>query len=497
MSDITYNEVDSTYEASGVFVEPEKVQRKLTPAIQPQKILIFGQYNSGKSPTDDTPELVQSLDSAKTKYGRGSMLAIMIEAALKTCGAVPIYACPIADDGSGVAASGTITFATTATASGTFYFYIAGRKVSVSVTTGDGPDDVATACAAAINALPDLPVSAAVNGSTAEQVDITAKWDGVTGNGITIKANLGASDADYAPGGTTATIAAMSSGANDPDISTALENFGDTQYTQLVIPYNDDTTYGAVATKGTELYRASVKKPFMAYNGSVALKSALTTLAAARNSKFFSVVPVPGSNTPYFEIGAEAAGAAARSAQLDPGRPGKKTALPGILPPSEAWDYTDRNDLVKLGISTTIVDGQGVVYIEDLCTTYTTENSIEVSAWRFVSTMTNIFNKIYQLDSVFALPPFDNCVVVDDASTTSKAYAVRPKTVKAYMVQLVDFWVDQAWSKNRDQIVAALVAEIDGVNPGRINTLVPDVIAAGGRIFAVKYEWDFNAPQVD
>lgn len=492
---ISFEEIDPTVEASGVFVEPQNVVRKLTPAIQPQKILLIGQYDPAKtSVVDDVPVLIDSLADAKTKFGRGSMLAIMAEAVFKTCGAVPVYAAPVAEDGSAVAATGTITFATNASSSGTWFFYIANKLVKVSVTSGDTPTEQGDALVAAIGANLDLPVSASNSSGT---VTVTSKWKGLSANGITIAKNLGRTDADKNPGGTTATIVAMASGATDPDISTALENFGDVQYTQLVIPFEDDTTYGAVATKGTELYGPSAKKPFMAYSGSVKTKSALTTLAAARNSKFFSVFSVPGSKSLPVEIGAEVAGAMARSAQLDPARPGRGIALPGIGKPSEAWDYSDRNDMVKLGISTFKLTADEVVETEDLCTTYTTENSIEVTAWRFVSTLTNIFNKIYQLNSTFSLPPFDNCIVVDNNSTTTKGYAVRPNTVLAYAVQLVDYWTEQAWTKNRDAVVAALSAEIDGSNPGRINLLIPDVIAAGGRIFAVKYEWDFNPPEVD
>lgn len=491
---ITFNDVADTVEASGVFVEPQQVQRKITPSIQPQKILLIGQYDSSKSPTDDVPVLLDNANDAKTKYGRGSMLALMAEAAFKTCGAIPVYACPVADDGSGVDATGTITFATNASSSGTWPFYIGNKKVTVAVTTGDTPTEQGDALVAAVGADLDLPVTAS-NSSGA--VTLTSKWPGASANGITIKKNLGRTDEAGNPGGTTATIVAMSSGANDPDISTALENFGDVQFTQLVIPYTDDTTYAAVATKGTELYGPSVKKPFMAYNGHVGTKSALTTLAGNRNSKFFSVFPVPGSASLNFVIGAQVAGAAARSAQQDPGRPGRGISLVGIGKPTEIWDYNDRNDMVKLGISTYKLASDDTVQIEDLCTTYTTENSIAVSTWRFVSTMTNIFNKIYQLDATFSLPPFDNCIVVDDASITAKPYAVRPKTALAYVIGLIDYWTEQAWTKDRDATVKGSSAEIDSSNPTRINVLVADTIAAGGRIMAVSYQWDFNPPSVD
>jgi phage tail sheath gpL-like len=54
-------------------------------------------------------------------------------------------------------------------------------------------------------------------------------------------------------------------------------------------------------------------------------------------------------------------------------------------------------------------------------------------------------------------------------------------------------WIPQAWSKNRDFIVEGIQAEINASNPGRIDVLIPDVLAVGLRIIAVKYQWSFAA----
>ena len=80
--------------------------------------------------------------------------------------------------GAGVAATGTITVTAPATQAGELALYIAGQKVSVGVAAADPIATVATNIAAAITALPDLPVTAAAAGAV---VTLTSKWKGITG----------------------------------------------------------------------------------------------------------------------------------------------------------------------------------------------------------------------------------------------------------------------------------------------------------------------------
>ena len=89
---ITFNLVSPTAAASAVFVEQEAVKRGTGSAVIPRKILVPGQYNSGKSPTVNTPQLVLSKSDAWDRYGRGSMLANMIGSILDNGGGVPVYA---------------------------------------------------------------------------------------------------------------------------------------------------------------------------------------------------------------------------------------------------------------------------------------------------------------------------------------------------------------------------------------------------------------------
>jgi phage tail sheath gpL-like len=67
---------------------------------------------------------------------------------------------------------------------------------------------------------------------------------------------------------------------------------------------------------------------------------------------------------------------------------------------------------------------------------------------------------------------------------------VRPKTAKSYAIQLVDRWAGLGLTKNRDDVVDGIVAEINSTNAGRIDVMIPDDFALGLRIMAALLEWD-------
>ena len=145
---------------------------------------------------------------------------------------------------------------------------------------------------------------------------------------------------------------------------------------------------------------------------------------------------------------------------------------------TKGWTYTMRNAAVIAGGGTTITGSDDGVAIEDLVTTLTPtrwETLRLGGSWKPCTTSRPRFSSLTPLSA----SPFTRAVVVDDDSVTAKAYAIRPKTVKAFAVQLVDNWIAEGWSRERDAIVGGIVAEIDAGNAGRINLLVPDVIAAG------------------
>jgi len=189
--------------------------------------LTLGQYNSGSTPTDNVAQLIISKEDAWTRYGRGSMLARMIEVQLNNSGGVPVYAMPLADDGGAVVATGTIVVVGAASAAGTLAVYVEGKKISVAVAASEDADAIGDAIEAAVNADLDLPCTAANSSGT---VTFTARWGGESGNQIDLSINL--ADADSTPAGITSVtvtnIGAVVTGATNPVLTTALAGMGNT-----------------------------------------------------------------------------------------------------------------------------------------------------------------------------------------------------------------------------------------------------------------------------
>jgi len=490
---VPFTLVDPLAAASAVFLEQEYQRNSLGGLIIPQRILLLGQYNAGKTPTDNVPQLLLSEGDAANRYGLGSMLHIMYRAVAAGARGVPIYACPIPAAGGAAASVGSIVPTLGTVTAGTISLYIAGHRVAVPVAAGADTDAVVSAIADAINARTELPVAA---DDDSLQVNLTCKWAGLSGDDIDIAFDLGDGEAALEPGGITWVINDMSAGAGDPDIDTALAALGDTWFTWIVCPYTADAQLDDLEAAGEARVHPEVIRPFAGICGYNGTRADLLTLLASRNSPWTTIMPVDSSPNMKLEIAAAAAGKCASNAQSRPGTPYRGQKLPGILGGGVSWTYAERDAVVKAGGSTFRIGSDGAVYIEDLCTTKT-ENALGAAddSFRFTETIANLQAKLYSLEQVFSAEPFISAVVIADSDPPGPAWALRPKTAKAYVIQLIDqLWVPYGLTKNRDAVVAGIVAEIHSGNAGRIDVRVPDVFAAGLKILAGKLDWSFFPP---
>ena len=215
-----------------------------------QRTLIIGQ-SVATVPATPVPTFVPSVAWAQQAYGAGSHLANMIAAYEANDPIGEYWALPLPDATSSTAATGTIAFAGTATASGTLFLYIGGGPtaagavnslVQVSITSGQAAAAIATAVAAAINAQYGLPVTAAAASAT---VTLTAANKGTLGNDIPIGLNyLGARGGQTTPAGVTVTITAMASGATDPTLTSLGTWIGAAAFDVIVNPYPNATALG-------------------------------------------------------------------------------------------------------------------------------------------------------------------------------------------------------------------------------------------------------------
>lgn len=493
---ISFDTIPSNVAASAVFVEQKPEKRTTAGMVIPQKILVLGTVNAGFTPAFNVPEKITSIADAYSKYGRGSLLARMIEKAINNAGGVDVYALPVEEADGATAAEAEITVDSAATSAGTLALYVGGHRVAVAVKKGDTVSTIASAISTAINANVDLPVTATVSSDT---VTLTAKCKGTAGN-MKVEKDLSSGDVNMEPTGAALSLENLTGGATDPAIETALANLGDDFFTVIACPWNDATTTTALKEAGDNRAAPGVKKPFVAAIGFTGTYAEYIAYLADLNCQWLSVIPVEGASSPIAEIASAYAGEIGNSADKDPARPIKTLPLRGIVAGSAVnWIYAQKDAVVKLGGCWTKRDASGVVIIGDCITTYK-RNALSIEdakdTYRYVTTILKMQAKIYSLDVLFSSDPFDRAIIISDGQVSNKRYAISPATVKAFLVQLVDsLWIANAWSKDRDAVVNGIQVEIDPANSSRINCYVPDVMSAELAIVGVQYAWSFTSAE--
>lgn len=477
--------------ASGVFIEQKFRKSGSAAAAFSNRIALLGQYLAAKTPTNNLPVAVTNADEVAAIAGYGSQAHLMAVKLFEVMGSAPALVdyFPIADGTT--AATGTIVFASNATSSGVWTVYICGKPITFAVASGDTPTQQAAALSAAINADLTLPVTSSPTTGT---VTCTSKWKGLSANGITLAKNLYGTEQALQPAGTTMTVTTMASGAGDPVLTGATANFGNTFYTYILTGLNDATAAAALEAAFTARIDPVVKKPTVGVMGWTDTRANFLTALASRNNPGSCYIPVEGSPNHPGQIAAAAVGRMAVRGNANPARPHKGHILTGIIPGTATpWTWAQENAVELAGGSVTYVSG-GQVVTKDVLTTYKTNTLGAVDdSWRYVVAVTNLQAKYYTLDQMFLSSPFDAAILVDDEATTNLDYALSPKAIKSYVVALVDAWVANVWSKNRDYIVENIIVEIDGTNAGRVNILIPDVQTVGLRIVAIRYQWAFAA----
>lgn len=480
---IEFQQFDAASRASLVAIELRGQKRSVSGDGIPQIGLIVGQYLATKasSVTDNVPVQVFTADDVADKAGFGSEAHRQAIWAFGALGGFSsqMWWVPVAAPAAGVAATGTITFTTNATSSGTYYFSIGGDVITVSVASGDTPTEIGDALVAAITAKPNLAVSAA---NVTGVVTLTAKNLGVNGNAIRIvQSPGGTTQASYAPTGTTVAISGtdgyMASGSGVTDVTDVFldsgsDNLGDRWYTQITAPYNDTTNLGIYDDSWTLRADPTIRRRFDATTGYVnKTYTEAFAIPATINSEGISPVWEPRSYAPHWELQAVVFGIKMASAEIDPGRP-FKTLSTGLPVDTSIGDltYKEYDALFREGMGyCKITAGESVV--GDLAISYRTSSTgADTEEWFDSVSQTRRQQLVYDVEQLFITTPYDRGIVADDDSITTKSYVIKPKKVISDLSALVDAWSLNGWVKNAADIKSSIAAEINATNNSRIDS---------------------------
>lgn len=345
---ISFDQVQADRREPGVLIEVRPARSGQNLQDYSPRALLIGQMLTGAAPPGSMQRITRR-DQAGALFGAGSAIADMIGAFLDANTTTELWAIGMAAPGGGIAATGTIALAGSATAAGTLAVWIGARRVAVPVAVGATAATVAAALHAAIGATAGLPVTAAVATST---VTLTARHAGELGNGIDLRVNYRWDEAT--PPGITPTVTAMAGGTGVPDVAAALASVAAERFTDLAVAWSDSATLSSLTTDLARRYGALVSLDAHAYVGARGTLSALLALGAAQNSPHVSIIGAHLSPSPAWCWAASLCGRAAFHLANDPARQLRSITLPGILPPAPAatWLPPDAEALLRDGIST-------------------------------------------------------------------------------------------------------------------------------------------------
>jgi phage tail sheath gpL-like len=388
------------------------------------------------------------------------------------------------------------------TVTGVLSLYIAGQLVSLVVTPTMTAAQIATALVAQIGTLPDLPVTAAVDGTTATKANLTAKNKGLAGNDIDLQLNYGGTAAGEAtPTGLAVTITAMASGATNPStLSAALANLGDKEFDFIAFPYTDATSLNAIKSfLSTQTGRWSWSEQlyggaYCAYRGTL---GTLTTFGVTRNDEHVSVMGFNGSPTPSWVIAADITAAVAISARADPAQPLQTVTLATMQPPPLPLRFalTDRNTLLFDGISTFAVGDDGTVSIENLITTYQKNSFGDADdSYLEVETMNTLTFVLRDLKSVITTKYARKKLAADGTRVVPGTNVVTPSMIKADLIARYQKLEENGFVQGSTVFAQGLIVQQNSQNPNRVDVLYPAILIDQLRVLALLMQFSNIVP---
>ncbi len=484
---VSFESIPSNLRVPLAYIEFDSTRAILATPDMPYKILVLGQMLAAGTAAAGTPVRITSADQAEKLFGRGSMLASMFAVLKAGNRFTESWGLPLADDGEADDATGTITFAGAPTESGMVYCYIAGTRVRLAIASGDAIADIATDLAAAINANTSLPVTAS---ASAGVVTLTARNAGECGNGIDVRVNY--YQGETLPSGLSATVVAMSSGAGNPDITSAIAAMGDEWYQAIVMPYTDAANMTLLETELASRISGTRQIDGIAYTAFRGDYSATATYGSGRNSPHVTCMGTGISPMPPYLWASAYAGQAAAALLNDPARPLQTLVLPGILPAVEEvrWTQEERNLLLYDGIATHMVDDGGQVRIEREISMYQTNAyGVDDPSYLDITTQATLSYLRYSLRARIT-NKFPRHKLTDDGTKFDPGQAVvTPSTLRAELIALALEWERDGRVENLDQFKQDLVAERNVSDRNRADFLIPPDLVNQLRIFAAKLQF--------
>lgn len=460
----------------------------------PQRIAVVGQGNTAATYATTKQQVNTALEVANA-YGYGSPLHLAAEALLPLngdgVGSVPVTVYPLEDAASGVAAVGDITPTVAQTTAAAYRVRINNiDSEEFVIDAGAAITDVVTDMAAAINAVLKMPVTAtAVTTATEEEVTLTAKWKGASGNDIHVEV-IGPTTA-----GTTFAITQPTGGLVNPDVQGALDQIGNVWETLVLncLDIADTTALDAYSTFGEGRWGALVNQPLMVFTGNTAatVNGATAISDARKTDRVNAQLVAPGSNDLPLVVAGRQLTRIARTANNNPPQDYCLQAVPGITPGADGdqWLFTQRDSAIKKGSSTVeVIDG--VVNMSDTVTFYHPSGD-PLPAYRYVVDIIKLQNAIYNYRLKFATADWAGAPLIPDNQPTVNRTAKKPKMAVAAAAGVTDALGAEAIISDPETAKGTIVAAINAQNPKRLDLAVTIQLSGNTNIISMDLNFGF------
>lgn len=460
----------------GVYTEIDNSQAVQGTPGQPHVALLIGMRRTTGTIAAGVVTPITSAPQGGEYFGRGSMLAQMINWWKAANPNTEVYALALDEDAAGVKATATVTVTGTATEDGTLALVWGGRRRTVGVITGDVFGVVAAAISAADAADGDSPTTSTV---ALGVVTPSARHKGAYGNDLSIVKNYYVGE--KVPAGLTVTVTAFAGGATDPNMANAIAALGgDTQYHTVVTGVNGDANMDLLDTEMASRWsalRAIEGIVFASFRGNYA---ASQTYGNDRNSPFATVLAPGLSPSPPWTWAATYAAVCALSSAIDPAVPLQYSALPNLLAPLEANRFirSERDLLLKDGLATVLINGAGEISIERARMTYqVSAQNVEDPSYRDLETLRTLSYLRYSYRVRMALK-FGKAKIADDNTQFDPGQLVAtPLVVRAAILELYREWERAALVENAAKFREQLIVQRDPNNTGRMLVFhPPDIV---------------------
>lgn len=356
---ISFDSIPASIRHPGAYTEYNTRFAVNTLPTNPQKVLIIAPQTTGTiAPL--TPITVFSDSEAEAYFGAGSWAHLMTRFAIRNNQMLTLTVMGVADNSAGVAATGTLTLAGTASSAGVLTVTVSGADYKIAIAKGETDKNVATRIAAVINGKTDAPAQAAANEKV---VTLTAKCKGDIGNEITINAISSAA-------GLTIEAADFSGGQANAELAPALAKIAGEHYNVMISAFSDDKNALALKEHLDAVSSPIEKMPSIGVLGYRGTMSQGTTFTGKLNSERLTVAWYKGALQPSPLI---AAGYGAVIAyEEDPARPLNTLEVKGLTAVDETQrpNFTEKNQALYNGLTPLVVVNSRVQILRAI-TTYT------------------------------------------------------------------------------------------------------------------------------